>query len=52
MTANLDELNQKGELSVFRDVVSPHSTTIAVLSKLFTFCDHESDKEWLLIIII
>lgn len=45
-TPNLDELNQKGELSVFRDVVSPHSTTIAVLSKLFTFCDHESDKEW------
>ncbi len=45
-TPNLDALNDKGELSVFRDVVSPHSTTIAVLSKLFTFADHESDKEW------
>lgn len=45
-TPNLDELNNKGELSVFRDVVSPHSTTIAVLSELFTFCDRESDKEW------
>ena len=45
-TPNLDELNNKGELSVFRDVVSPHSTTIAVLSELFTFCVRESDKEW------
>ncbi len=45
-TPNLDAMNDKGELSVFRDCVSPHSTTIAVLSKLFTFCDYESDKEW------
>lgn len=45
-TPNLDALNEKGELGVFRNVVSPHSTTIAVLSKLFTFCDHESDKDW------
>ena len=36
-TPNLDALNEKGEISVFRDVVSPHSTTIAVLSKLFTY---------------
>lgn len=45
-TPNLDAMNDRGELSVYRDVVSPHSTTIAVLSKLFTFCDRESDKEW------
>ena len=45
-TPHLDALNDKGEISVFRDVVSPHSTTIAVLSELFTFCDHESDKPW------
>ena len=45
-TPNLDALNEKGEISVFRDVVSPHSTTIAVLSKLFTFCNRESDQEW------
>ena len=45
-TPNLDELLAKGEISVFRDVVSPHSTTIAVLSKVFTFCHNESDKPW------
>ena len=45
-TPYLDEMNEKGEITVFRNVVSPHSTTIAVLSKLFTFCDHESDKDW------
>ena len=45
-TPHLDQLNQTGEISVFRNVVSPHSTTIAVLSKLFTFCDHESEKPW------
>lgn len=45
-TPNLDDMNDRGEISVFRNVVSPHSTTIAVLSKLFTFCDHESDKPW------
>lgn len=45
-TPNLDALNEKGELGVFTDCISPHSTTIAVLSKLFTFCDYESDKEW------
>ena len=45
-TPHLDELAQKGEICVFRDVISPHSTTIAVLSKLFTFCDYESDQPW------
>lgn len=45
-TPNFDKLNENGEISVFRDVISPHSTTVAVLSELFTFCDHESDKDW------
>lgn len=45
-TPNLDDMAERGEISVFRDVVSPHSTTIAVLSKLFTFCHNESDKPW------
>lgn len=45
-TPNLDDMAAKGEISVFRDVVSPHSTTVAVLSKLFTFCNHESEKPW------
>lgn len=45
-TPNLDDMAAQGEISVFRDVVSPHSTTIAVLSKLFTFCNHEADKPW------
>lgn len=45
-TPNLDAMAERGEISVFRDVVSPHSTTVAVLSKLFTFCHNESDKPW------
>lgn len=45
-TPNLDAMNEKGELSVFKDVVSPHSTTIAVLSELFTFANNQSDQEW------
>lgn len=45
-TPNLQKLKDKGELTAYSDVISPHSTTIAVLSKLFTFCDFESDKEW------
>lgn len=45
-TPNLDDMASRGEISVFRDVVSPHSTTIAVLSKMLTFCNNESDKPW------
>jgi len=45
-TPNLDELYKKGEIVFFKDVVSAHSTTVASLSKIFTFCDHESDKPW------
>ncbi len=45
-TPQLDAMNTKGEIGVFRNVISPHSTTVAVLSELFTFCDHESAKPW------
>lgn len=45
-TPNLDKLQANGEIAVFTDIISPHSTTIAVLSKLFTFAHHESDKQW------
>ena len=45
-TPYLDELQAKGEIIAYSDVISPHSTTVEVLSELFTFCDYESDKPW------
>lgn len=45
-TPYLDELQAKGEIVAYSDVISPHSTTVEVLSELFTFCDYESDKPW------
>lgn len=45
-TPHLSALFEAGELYAFSDVVSPHSTTIAALSKLLTFCDWEADGEW------
>jgi heptose-I-phosphate ethanolaminephosphotransferase len=45
-TPNLDNMQKKGELAVFTDCVSPHSTTVAVLRELFTFHDAESEQEW------
>lgn len=45
-TPNLDDMAATGEISVFRDVVSAHSTTVASLSKIFTFCDRETGGEW------
>lgn len=45
-TPHFDEMAAKGDICVFQDVISPHSTTIAVLSKLFTFCDYESEQPW------
>lgn len=45
-TPNLQKLKDKGEIFACSNVISPHSTTVAVLSKLFTFCDYESDQEW------
>lgn len=45
-TPNLDALNEKGELAVFRDTISPESATVAVLRKLLTFADMDSSKPW------
>ena len=45
-TPLLDELQAKGEICAYSDVISPHSTTVEVLSELFTFCDYESEKPW------
>ncbi|MBB5336625.1 phosphoethanolamine transferase [Pectinatus brassicae] len=45
-TPNLDNLNKNQQLAVFKDCISPHSTTVAVLRDLFTFCDAESQKPW------
>ena len=45
-TPCLDELQAKGEIVAYSDVISPHSTTVEVLSELFTFCDYESEKPW------
>lgn len=45
-TPRLEELQEKGEIAVYTDIVSPHSNTIPVLQKLFTFSNYESDKPW------
>ncbi|WP_297568671.1 phosphoethanolamine transferase [uncultured Anaerovibrio sp.] len=45
-TPNLDEMAKKGEIVYFTNVVSAHSTTVASLSKIFTFCNHEATKPW------
>lgn len=45
-TPNLDGLAEKGDIAVYRDVISPQGATVAVLRELFTFNDAESDREW------
>ena len=48
-TPNLDALAAKGDIAVFRDVISPEGATVAVLRKLLTFADAESvagGEEW------
>ncbi|MDO4203064.1 MAG: phosphoethanolamine transferase [Selenomonadaceae bacterium] len=45
-TPKLIELKEKGEIAVYTDVVSPHSNTIPVLQKLFTFSHNESEQPW------
>ena len=45
-TPNLDELQQKGEIVVFRDCISPYATTVGALRELFTFHDAESVQPW------
>ena len=45
-TPNLDELAAKGELAVFHDTIAPATATVAVLRRLLTFADNESQKPW------
>ena len=45
-TPNLDAMQQKGEIAVFKDCISPHAITVASLRELFTFHDAESDQAW------
>lgn len=42
----LKQLEKEGNLYKFTDTISPHSHTIPVIKKLFTFCNYESTKEW------
>ena len=45
-TPELDAMAKRGELAVFRDVISPYGSTVAVLRELFTFHHAESPEEW------
>jgi len=45
-TPNLKRLQENQQLFVFNDIISPHSHTSPVLSKLFTFCNFESKEPW------
>ena len=45
-TPNLDALAGKGELAVFRDVISAKQGTVLSLREIFTFHDAESGREW------
>lgn len=45
-TPHLDTLTEKGELAVFRDVISAKQGTVLSLREIFTFHDAESGREW------
>ena len=45
-TPNLDDLDSKGELAVYREVIAPQGATAAVLRELFTFADAEHTDTW------
>lgn len=45
-TPYLSRLQAEKQLYTFTDVISPHSTTVAALSKLLTFCNYESLQDW------
>ncbi len=48
-TPHLSARNEAGELAVFRDVISPHAGTMAVLKTLFSFYDvscEEAGSVW------
>lgn len=44
-TPRLVELHSRGELNIFTDTISPHSHTMPVLQKLFTFLRHENEAD-------
>ena len=43
-TPRFDKIKEK--LYIFNDVISPHSHTIAVFKKIFTFKNNENSEEW------
>lgn len=45
-TPNLQKLKEAGKLHVFTDVISPHSHTVPVLEKLFTFYRTGFNGRW------
>ena len=45
-TPNLDDLDSRGELAVYREVIAPQGATAAVLRELFTFADAENTDTW------
>lgn len=42
----LENLEKRGEIYKYIDVISPHSHTIPVLEKLLTFYDNEESDKW------
>lgn len=45
-TPNIEARQKEGGLYVFRDVISPHSSTGAVMSKLFSFYRYGDKGQW------
>lgn len=45
-TPNLKRMQEQQKLFIFKDIISPHSHTSPVISKLFTFCNFESEEPW------
>ena len=45
-TPNLDDLQAKGELAVYREVIAPQGATAAALREIFTFADVENTDTW------
>ena len=45
-TPMLDELNKKGELIVYKDVVCAYANTIESVKYMFTFLENQDEKMW------
>lgn len=45
-TPYMDKNINKGQAFLFRDIISPHSHTSAVLAKFFTFSNYENKQNW------